>query len=320
MKVGGRASRLLLTTAGLAIGLVMAEGVARLAPEPDDFDARIRAFGAALVVRDAETSHGLRHDAETSVCGIQYRTTSLGTRGAGAVAATDGDTVLVVGDSVTFGWGVRETEAWPAQLQGLLRSGGRTTTVVNGGVPGYGVAETVARLGQLLPLLRPQRVLIGYYPNDPASSDSQTRSPGAAWSALWRRVGPRVRRLQVSSGSAPTAAEAMTHLHEDGSATWRRVTDGFAKAAALCRQAGVSCDVVLLPALYGEPYALADVHTRVAAAAEGAGLGAVDLTPSVAGTDHRSLWVTADDAHPGAEGHRRYAEALARWFLGSQQH
>jgi lysophospholipase L1-like esterase len=53
--------------------------------------------------------------------------------------------ILVIGDSVPFGWGVGEGEAFPAVLERLLRehssADNRRYEVVNGGSPGWGFYE-----------------------------------------------------------------------------------------------------------------------------------------------------------------------------------
>ncbi len=47
--------------------------------------------------------------------------------------------VLAIGDSVTFGYGVSEGQAYPAQLQELLRARGHSVQVLNAGVPAQSI-------------------------------------------------------------------------------------------------------------------------------------------------------------------------------------
>ena len=73
---------------------------------------------------------------------------------AGAVPA-DGERVLVLGDSMTFGEGVEAGETYPALL--AAATGAR---VYNAGVPGYGSRQMAARLRELAPRLQPRVVLV----------------------------------------------------------------------------------------------------------------------------------------------------------------
>jgi lysophospholipase L1-like esterase len=69
--------------------------------------------------------------------------------------------VLAVGDSFTYGEGVFDAEAWPAQLQGLV-----DRRVLNGGVSGYGFDQIVLRAEQLALALRPSVIVVSFIADD----------------------------------------------------------------------------------------------------------------------------------------------------------
>ena len=69
--------------------------------------------------------------------------------------------ILAVGDSFTYGEGVADLDAWPAQLQRLT---GRT--VLNGGVSGYGLDQIVLRTERLTALHGLALVIVGMIAND----------------------------------------------------------------------------------------------------------------------------------------------------------
>src|SRR5260370_17321144 len=75
--------------------------------------------------------------------------------------------IVVVGDSVAFGQGVRDGETLAAQLVARLRS--RLTTsvaVVNLGVPGYDTCQEYGIFRERAVPLKPQDVLLIYVDND----------------------------------------------------------------------------------------------------------------------------------------------------------
>jgi lysophospholipase L1-like esterase len=57
--------------------------------------------------------------------------------------------LLVLGDSMVFGYGVEVGEALPARLQSALAEAGPQVTVGNGGIPGYGTKHAVAHMARL---------------------------------------------------------------------------------------------------------------------------------------------------------------------------
>ena len=65
--------------------------------------------------------------------------------------------ILAVGDSFTEGWEVDDDESWPAYLERLLGQ-----PVVNAGIGGYGTDQIVLRAEQLLPVVAPKTLIVGF--------------------------------------------------------------------------------------------------------------------------------------------------------------
>jgi hypothetical protein len=66
--------------------------------------------------------------------------------------------VLAVGDSFTEGWEVKDAESWPAFLEKLTE-----VPVVNAGVGSYGADQTVLRAEQLLAIVKPKILILGFH-------------------------------------------------------------------------------------------------------------------------------------------------------------
>lgn len=69
---------------------------------------------------------------------------------AGNAFADGAERILVLGDSLTAGYGLPAEEAFPQQLQAALQAAGREVTVINAGVSGDTSAGGLARLDWLL--------------------------------------------------------------------------------------------------------------------------------------------------------------------------
>jgi hypothetical protein len=68
---------------------------------------------------------------------------------------------VAVGDSFTFGEDVGDEDSWPAVLQRMS-----DTRVINGGVPGFGLDQTVLRAEQLAAVYSPETVIAAFIPDD----------------------------------------------------------------------------------------------------------------------------------------------------------
>ena len=73
----------------------------------------------------------------------------------------NGETILAVGNSFTFGDNVSDDETWPAILEEI-----GDTRVINGGVFGYGVDQSYLRMQALASKYRPNIIIFGMFPDD----------------------------------------------------------------------------------------------------------------------------------------------------------
>jgi acyl-CoA thioesterase I len=74
--------------------------------------------------------------------------------------------ILVLGDSLSAGYGMRQEQAWPALLQQRLVQSGKDYKVVNASISGETTAGGKARLPALLEKHRPGIVIIALGAND----------------------------------------------------------------------------------------------------------------------------------------------------------
>ncbi len=83
--------------------------------------------------------------------------------------AADGPRIAVLGDSLTAGFGVEVSEAFPVRLEAALRAAGVPATVLNAGVSGDTSAGGLARLDWTLagePGQTPDHVIVALGAND----------------------------------------------------------------------------------------------------------------------------------------------------------
>lgn len=69
--------------------------------------------------------------------------------------------ILCLGDSFTFGDEVHDDQTWPAYLEKLLG-----TRTINAGVFGYGLDQCVLRAEHLVPILKPDFIIVGIIQDD----------------------------------------------------------------------------------------------------------------------------------------------------------
>ena len=113
-----------------------------------------------VVVHDERL--GWRLATDVYVAGGAFTTGPHGLRmNANAVRPPQPGGILAVGDSFTAGAGVRDDEAWPAQLERMIAQ-----PVHNAAAGGWGVDQMVLRAEQLMPELRPRVVIVSILAQD----------------------------------------------------------------------------------------------------------------------------------------------------------
>lgn len=236
--------------------------------------------------------------------------------------------VLCLGDSITFGEGVRYPDTYPAQLERLLAAAtpGRQVEVLDAGVQGYGTKDEAAfyllRGGQF----HPDVVTLGFFLNDAAEfaeticqNEAMTKdavlSLPARVSRVWeiferRRYAARLQRDYFDSirrsFNSPRWAEC------------REVLSGMTQVA---REDSFRLVVVLFPVLWDldAAYPFDDLHALIAAACREAGCEFIDLLEVYRGHRAEDLWVHPTDQHPNEIAHRLAAERIAACLLSQVQ-
>ena len=84
----------------------------------------------------------------------------------GALASTPSPTILVVGDSLSAGYGIDVDQSWPALLQEKLDALGYEHRVVNASISGETSEGGAARIGEALARFSPAVVVIELGGND----------------------------------------------------------------------------------------------------------------------------------------------------------
>lgn len=139
---------------GLVVALVLVEVAFRLLWTLPPWLAELQQAGMYTAAADGSPvlQPGYRGTLQIGADGPETRVAinALGMRGPELAAKQPGEQrVLMVGDSLVFGYGVEAEQALPACVERALRGRGVVATVGNGGVPGFGSRRYAEHLERL---------------------------------------------------------------------------------------------------------------------------------------------------------------------------
>lgn len=239
---------LLVVLISLVLALLLAEGMVRLADAlglvdlspslaevavPGQLEDQVdlgaaSGTGGPLYVGDPALHHRMAANwsgffpeeivQEVGRAEVPIRTNSLGLRSPEVTLAKPPDTfrILVLGDSVTFGWSLRGEDTYASQLASLLATlrPNQRVEVINAGVSGYGTWQELRWLQETGLALDPDVIIVQTHLNDAADNLWGTlgwQQGSDSWlvrgSMLARLISRVSSARQVGSGDAPCATD-----------------------------------------------------------------------------------------------------------------
>jgi lysophospholipase L1-like esterase len=287
-----------------------------------------------------------------------FGTNRLGLRGADiAIEKPPGvRRILLLGDSIAFGFGVADEDTFAALLERDLngRAGaGVRYDVINAGQPAFNTHQEVTYFATEGQQLSPDAVIIALYWNDihsemlqhadadgrliEGSPDAELSRSERIWSSapvmavrnfvkrsrLIYLVLDRLRTLSASSATDEVSNTYMSVLLgrpdqrvEDG---WRQVEDNLSRLATLCRERSVPLVLAIMPMAerLSDRFPTSQYPARVEEICHRLGIPYVDLHgPFRQAIANGPLFINYDLAHPNEKGHAIIASELDRVMSG----
>ena len=238
--------------------------------------------------------------------------------------------ILVLGDSVTFGWGVSQGETFSDRMEPLLqKQTGARWQVINAGVNGYNSEQEAIYLRTEGMRYSPDLVLLVYVSNDvdavlDPNETTWRRYP--AWppslpealnrlkqrSYLLQLTHLFIRMNKMDQARAATSEGDGPSGHNNRSMTdhpnWPHSKQALLDIAHQSREAGIPLLVGLYSSLDSgyDPAFIADLQD--------AGIDVIPLQPAWKGIPENMAHVSRIDSHPSALVHQSIAEYLVNVF------
>jgi hypothetical protein len=256
---------------------------------------------------------------------IEYRINGSGFRGPEITIAKPPGVYRIVclGDSFTFGEGVREEDTYAAQLQKRLDGAvpGQYTQVINAGVQGHGTVDELNWLRIGPAQFAPNVVTLGFCLNDATPNAETMRQHTERTEQFALSLPGRVSTIWAMAERAWWMRRKQDEFFKTTresfhSRQWEECKEALATFHQESVQRGFRFVVVVFPIFYqlDGRYPFGDLHERVAAACRERGCEYIDLLEEYCGRDAETLWVHPTDQHPNEVAQRLAAERIAEYL------
>lgn len=221
--------------------------------------------------------------------------------------------IMMLGDSLTFGWGVPQGETVAKHLEAQLEAeGGERYEVINTGVGNTNTAMQVAYFLTQGVEFQPDIVVLNFFINDAEPTPRRKSGFFTEWSAAVVYFQGKVDALTRRWADEQTTWDGYYRdLFVDERAGWIAAKAALQTLSDVCREKGIKLLVANYPELHAPgDYPFPEVTAKLAAASDAAGVPFVDLLPAVASEPAESLWVCVGDQHPNGHACELFAGAI----------
>jgi lysophospholipase L1-like esterase len=305
----------------LAIGYGAAEAYVSYAVDDGmQFDLEMWRYARAIKRQSANPAIGHEHTPNTRahLMGADVTISSQGLRDREfPMTPPPGRTrILMLGDSLTFGWGVPAERTHSKRLEQMLWQAGHDVEVINTGVGNYNTEMEVAYFLERGASFEPHYVVLNYFINDaeptPRDRSNVLSRNSRAFVYFASRVDAALRLASV--GQRTDWKTYYASLYEGGEGIGR-VAAAVERLTVYCRERGIRLLIANQPELrVPADYPFAHVDAMIERIAAANRLRYIPLLPEVRDLEPQSLWVTRPDPHPSATAHEAFAKALFRFF------
>ncbi len=306
-----------LIFASLLVALLIFETFCRLVVDDGmHYHLEMWKYAVALKESDENRDIGHRHvpNSFAHLMGVDVQINADGMRDDDIDQSRYTRRVLMLGDSVTFGWGVPHVNTVSSRLENLLaENSDKRIDVLNAGVGNYNTAMEVAWFEKSGLAYNPDFVVLNVFVNDAEPTPTYS---DVSW--IDRHLYSRV----ILFGASDTVARTVlgrtdwksyySRLYDDAAPGWVAMQDSIRILARLCETQNIPLMIVDYPELRElAPYPFTSVSEKIRTLAEEVSADYISLLPAVQDKEPNTLWVTIPDPHPNAFAAGLFTEYLA---------
>lgn len=266
-------------------------------------------------------SHGHMPDKESILYGVNIKTNSIGFRDYEYDLEKPADIkrIIVLGDSITLGWGVDLSQSYPKILEKMLNEESSVKNkkyeILNSAVGNYNTEMEVNIIKEYL-YLDPDAVIVGFFPND--AEKTMMIKPGIIYQLKKRLYfypffWDRVMRLRYLFANKENKYDSKIHnFYLDEYKGKERIDLAFSELKSLSQSQNFSVYILIIPVFYNEfdDYNLLYVHQFVKGLCIKYNFECIDTFNNFKNYALKDIIISYEDAHPNVVGHKIIAESI----------
>ena len=236
--------------------------------------------------------------------------------------------IMMLGDSTTFGWGVKQDDTaakfLERKLNADLPTGYNRVEVMNTGVGNYDTVQEATYYETIGWEYHPDLVVLVFFINDPEPVPIEKKGFLIDRSYLVAFATNRIDGVLRHTGARPDWKTYYASLYDDDRPGFQACKKALVSLANSTRSHDAKVLVAILPELHqinGDSYPFKAAHQKIKNVMASENVPVVELIDSL--KDHgpeETLWVTPLDDHPNAKANNLVSDQLKQWVLENTGH
>jgi len=264
-----------------------------------------------IASKDPELGHEHLKNKSALLQSVNINLNEWGLRGAPVPPLLPGGRrILVLGGSITLGWGVPEAETMTARLEKMFQDKGELVQVLNAGVGNYNAQRYTENFFNNLKDLKPTDIVVHYF-----LRDAETLEPGGGnillrnselavtvWAAIQNTLAPHGENVLIDHYKS---------VYDPSQPGFQTMKSELTKLAEYAKQNNIRIYLAMVPDIHNlTNYPFAAIHEQVKQLATKLGYTCVDLLPGFEKLEPQQIWAMPGDPHPNSLGHKIMADQL----------
>lgn len=275
-----------------------------------NYDIEMWRYAKLLKQKSDNPRIGYEHVPSTSAVlqSVSILTNEWGFRGPAVRQTPPPRRILVLGNSLTLGWGVSEELTWVRRVQKMFSEKGQDVEILNAGIGNSNVSRNVELFLTKLKELNPTDVLVQFFPRDgeiiPSGNDGyliKNSQLAAMMSLYWPRLWRKSESLESHYRS----------VFSDDSEAFKETKSALELLASFAKNRKIRLYLVMTPEMRQlSNYPLAFIHEKMHTLSKTFGYKYIDLIDQFRDLPESRIWNMPKDPHPNAYGHEIIAGTL----------
>lgn len=310
-----------LLCATIIILLVFVEIIARLTyPLYANYNTEMWRYAKDLKMPSSNplVSHVHRPNTEADLYGAHVRINSEGWRDYEYDTKKGEDTyrILVLGDSITFGWGVELNNTFSKIVEKRFNQEQpsddyRSYEVINTGVGNYNTVMELQSLKEKGMKYDPDLIILGYYINDAEMTHQASSLQFLKRSYFYAFIWDKYQNMKTRYIEGTDYQTFYSNLYQEGFEGKIQAENSLRELIAITKENNITLLIIIFPEFHNfVDYEFNKTTQFVTDIGEEYDVQVLDLLPYYKDHAPESIWVSYEDAHPNALGNYIAADAI----------